>query len=524
MQNKILRLLLGDQLNINHSWFKDSNSINVTYIMIESLSETNYTTHHVQKIVSFFLSMRLFAQKLVENGFEVIYLKLDDENNKQNFAENILHLIETNNFKEFQYQLPDEYRLDLELSNLCGILNQKNVITKFCDTEHFLTERNYLDINYPDRKTYLMENFYRKIRKEYNILIDNGVPTGGKWNFDSENRQTLKKSQSIPKPYLPQKNLTKSFKNEVKSIVELLNNKSINYIGSIDIENFYWAVTREDYLEQFDFFLEFMLENFGKYQDAMENNNWSLFHSRISFGLNVKLISPVEIINKAIDYWQNHQERISIAQLEGFVRQIIGWREFIRVIYWKFMPEYKGKNFFGNTNKLPNYYWNGNTKMNCMSKTISQSLEYSYAHHIQRLMITGNFALLTMIDPKEIEQWYLGIYIDAVEWVELPNTIGMSQFADGGLLATKPYISSANYINKMSNYCGSCYYDKSKRYGEKACPFNSLYWNFLEVKKEQLSKNNRMAIPYANLNKMQITEKNKIIEQANEFLNNIENL
>jgi deoxyribodipyrimidine photolyase-related protein len=236
----------------------------------------------------------------------------------------------------------------------------------------------------------------------------------------------------------------------------------------------------------------------------------------------VKLIGPKEVVERAIDF--GRQNDVPLAAIEGFVRQIVGWREFIRGVYWAKMPEYASLNQLGHNRKLPDFYWTGKTKMACMEDSISQSLEKAYAHHIQRLMITGNFALLTMTHPDEVDQWYLGIYIDAIEWVELPNTRGMSQFADGGILATKPYVSSANYINKMSNYCSGCHYDFKKKIGEKACPFNSLYWNFLMVHEEQLSKNGRMNMMYAQLNKMNTEQKNEIREQAELYLDRVDTL
>lgn len=527
---KKLRLILGDQLNINHSWFSQ-NDENTTYIIIESKSETDYTVHHIQKIVAFFLAMRQFAETLISLGYHVHYIKFEDTNNKHNFTDNILDIINKSEyqFTDFEYQLPDEYRLDLELKKLAENLETYGIKTKVFDTEHFLTERNYLDIHFSKSKTYLMESFYRKIRKEHNILMINGQPIAGMWNFDSENRKKLPQKINIPKPFISKINQSNAIKSEINEIVENLKKHNVKTIGSIDPENFIWVTTRNEALEQFEYFLENQLENFGKYQDAMSNQNWTLFHSRISFALNSKLISPLEIVNRAVDFWEynqeeTNQEEISIAQIEGFVRQIIGWREFIRSIYWKFAPNYIENNFFENSSPLPTFYWSGNTKMNCMSKTIKQSLDYAYAHHIQRLMITGNFALLNLTNPKAIEQWYLGIYIDALEWVEMPNTIGMSQFADGGILATKPYISSGNYINNMSDYCKNCHYDYKIRFGEKACPFNSLYWNFIDKNKEKLAKNQRMAIPLSSWSKMNPDDKSKILNQAQIYLENVNSL
>jgi deoxyribodipyrimidine photolyase-related protein len=262
------------------------------------------------------------------------------------------------------------------------------------------------------------------------------------------------------------------------------------------------------------------LVHFGDYQDAMHTEEVNLFHSRISFALNVKILHPLEVIEKVIAYYRSNTEIISLSQVEGFVRQILGWREYMRGIYWKEMPQYAQKNKLENTLPLPDFYWTGKTKMNCLHHSIQNSLDHAYAHHIQRLMITGNFALLAQIHPDRVDEWYLGIYADAIEWVQLPNTRGMSQWADGGIVATKPYVSSGAYINKMSNYCADCKYNLKKRTGEDACPFNSLYWNFLDDKKQYLAKNNRMAMMLRLLEKIPQEELVAIKERAQKILLN----
>jgi len=263
-------------------------------------------------------------------------------------------------------------------------------------------------------------------------------------------------------------------------------------------------------------------QNFGSYQDALSPEHDWLFHSRLSFVLNVKLISPIEVITRAIQEWESRKSEISFPQIEGFVRQILGWREYVRGIYWAKMPEYEKLNFFNHKRELPSFYWTGETKMRCVGHAVKQSLELAYAHHIQRLMVTGNFALLAGIDPDEVDRWYLGIYIDALQWVEITNTRGMSQFADGGVLATKPYVSSANYIDKMSSYCSGCFYDKKKRTGDGACPFNSLYWDFFARNEKVLRKNPRIGITYKNLDRM--SDLKEVREQAQKYLERIEEL
>ncbi|MDP5061876.1 MAG: cryptochrome/photolyase family protein, partial [Maribacter sp.] len=267
-------------------------------------------------------------------------------------------------------------------------------------------------------------------------------------------------------------------------------------------------------LNTLDYFCKQLLPHFGDYQDAMHDDEKFLFHSRLSFAMNSKILSPKEVIQAVLDHFYDKTTNINISQVEGFIRQIVGWREYMRGIYWKEMPEYKQLNSLKNTNKLPDFFWSGKTKMNCLKKAIGQSLDVAYAHHIQRLMVIGNFSLLTQIDPDEVDKWYLGVYIDAIEWVEITNTRGMSQFADGGIVATKPYVSSANYINKMSTYCGNCHYSHAQKIGEKACPFNSLYWNFLAEKKEHFKDNQRMNMMMALLDKMDGNKLAEIQERA----------
>ncbi|GAW90197.1 cryptochrome/photolyase family protein [Flavobacterium psychrophilum] len=299
---------------------------------------------------------------------------------------------------------------------------------------------------------------------------------------------------------------------------------NIKTIGNIDAKNFVWPTTRTQSLKLLDFFVTECLTLFGSYQDAMTPNQWSLYHSRISFSMNVKLISPLEVINRAIQEWESRPDQIAYNQLEGFVRQIIGWREYMRGIYWNKMPQYATMNYFENQNKLPQWFWTGKTKMNCLKDTINQSLNFAYAHHIQRLMITGNFALLAGVNPDEVDAWYLGIYIDAIQWVEITNTRGMSQFADGGIVGTKPYVSAASYIDKMSHYCGSCFYKKSIKTGDKACPFNSLYWNFYDKNQDKLSKNPRIGMMYNMWQKMKPDDKVALLQQADYYLKNINKL
>ncbi len=509
---KKLRLILGDQLNHKHGWYQKK-SEGTIYVLMEMGQELTYTTHHIQKVVAFFLAMRSFGQHLEKQGHQVIYLNLDNPKNTQRLTENLEWLINENSIEKFEYQLPDEYRLDKQLKSFCEGLP---IESEAFDTEHFLTEREDLKNFFEGKKMLIMENFYRMMRKKYDILMEGSDPLGGKWNYDHDNRKKMPTSTPIPQ--------VKSFQKSVKEIVDLLSSNNIKTIGRIDTSNFVWPTTREEGLEQLDYFIKACLPQFGAYQDAMTTKGWSLFHSRISFALNSKLIDPSEVILAVEKVYCENPDYAPLSAIEGFIRQILGWREYMRGIYWRNMPEYADLNFFEHKTKLPSWFWTGETKMKCLSHAINQSLDYAYAHHIQRLMVTGNFALLAGIDPDEVDQWYLGIYIDAIEWVEITNTRGMSQFADGGIVATKPYVSSANYMHKMSHYCTQCGYDHKKKVGENACPFNSLYWEFLDRNREKLSKNQRMSMIYRIWDKNSQDSKNTTLEQAAMYLQNLEQL
>ena len=506
---KTLRLILGDQLNSNHSWFKRVDD-SITYVMMEVRTETDYATHHIQKVVGFFVAMRNFAHDLAEKKHTILYIKLNDKNNQQSFNKNILLLLTKNSFTNFEYQLPDEYRLDKQLKEFCKTLTIENLVV---DSEHFFSTRSELGDFFAGKKIFLMESFYRNMRKKHNVLMNDNTPETGQWNYDKDNRKKLPANHEPTPPLV--------FDNDVSDVVSEIQKTTIKTIGNINPKQFIWPVNRSQSLLLLNFFITECLPLFGTYEDAMTPKAWSIYHSRLSFSMNTKMLSPLEVINAAIFEWKKRPHEIEFNQLEGFVRQIIGWREYMRGIYWLKMPEYASLNYFNHTEKLPDWFWTGNTKMKCLSHTIHQSLNYGYAHHIQRLMITGNFALLAGIHPDEVDAWYLGIYIDALDWVEITNTRGMSQFADGGIVGTKPYVSSATYIDKMSQYCGACYYKKDVKTGDKACPFNSLYWNFYDKHEAKLSKNPRIGMMYNVWKKMAPHAKADLLQQAEYYLKNI---
>jgi deoxyribodipyrimidine photolyase-related protein len=509
---KTLRLILGDQLNRQHSWYKKVDS-DVVYCLFEMRQETDYVKHHIQKIAGFFAAMRQFADELKSLGHQVVYFKINDEQNTQSLTRNLETLITQNGILNFEYQLPDEYRIDEQLKTFCASLSISYTVY---DTEHFLSTREDIAQLFAGKKQVLMETFYREMRLRYGIMMEGKKPVGGKWNYDSENRNKWKGNPPSPKHNL--------IENDVSQIVEEIQDSCAEYFGNINALKFSWPISRNQGLKLLEYFVKESLPFFGQFQDAMTEKEAYLFHSRLSFALNIKLISPLEVVQRAIQEWESHPTAISLPQIEGFVRQIIGWREYMRGIYWWKMPEYEHMNFFGHEQKLPHYFWDADTNMNCVHHAVKNSLDNAYAHHIQRLMVTGNFALLAGIHPDEVDAWYLGVYIDALQWVEITNTRGMSQYADGGIVGSKPYVSSANYIDKMSDYCGSCYYNKTKKHGENACPFNSLYWHFYARNENLLAKNPRIGMMYNVLRKMQPDERNKILEQGENYLAQLENL
>lgn len=512
-----LRLLLGDQLNARHSWLATPDP-HTLYVLMEVLPETRYVRHHVQKVVGFFGAMRAFAGELEAAGHTVRYFQLDDPDNRQSFEANCRALLAEHHIEVFEYQLPDEWRLDEQLRTFCRQLEQEGIRTQVCNTEHFLTQRHDLAEQFKGKKTFLMEAFYRKMRQKHQILMeaDGKTPLTGRWNYDPENRKKLPKSVAIP----PAPN----YRRDVTHLTTMLHQMGVETIGRIDPERFDWPLTRAESLDLLRHFVQVRLGQFGAYQDAMTERDWLLFHSCLSFSLNLKLLSPMEVVQACIQHWQQHPEAVDFAALEGFVRQIVGWREYMRGVYWAKMPEYRALNFLGHRAALPGWFWTGDTHLNCLRHAIGQSLDHAYAHHIQRLMLTGNFALLLGVHPDEVDAWYLGIYQDAVEWVEITNTRGMSQFADGGIVGTKPYVSSANYVHKMSDYCTSCRYKKDLRHGEGACPFNALYWDFYDRHRALLGRNPRIGMAYKAWDALPADERAATLEQADFYKTHAEEL
>jgi deoxyribodipyrimidine photolyase-related protein len=506
-----LRLILGDQLNPLHSWFTAVDD-NVIYTLMELRQETDYVLHHAQKILAIFAGMRDFAAQLEVAGHRVHYVEIDDAANLPTMTDNLNQLIAKYQATAFEYQAPDEWRLDMQLADFAKELK---IDSQVVDSEHFFTTREEAPLLFGDRKKWLMETFYRQMRVKHSVLIEAGSkppkPVGDQWNFDAENRKAWPGLPAAPADIRVLNRKTYDYSALWATIVKA----GVKSFGEPNAAKFGWPLNRAEALAQLDTFIDQVLPNFGDFEDAMSSESWRLFHSLLSFSMNVKMLNPREVVAKAEA--AGRSGAAPLAAVEGFIRQILGWREFMRGFYWAKMKDaagsnpkssessYADNNYFDHQLPLPTWFWTGQTQMRCMAAAIGQSLEQAYAHHIQRLMLIGNFALLAGLNPKALHHWYLGIYIDAFEWVELPNTVGMSQFADGGLLATKPYTSSAAYIDRMSDYCKGCHYDKKLREDtptKQACPFNALYWDFHVKHADKLAKNPRIGMVYQQLKKM----------------------
>jgi deoxyribodipyrimidine photolyase-related protein len=409
---------------------------------------------------------------------------------------------------------PGEWRLGRDIEALCA--RQRIALTVLADG-HFLCSRAEFAGWARGRRELRLEHFYRWMRRRYGVLLDDaGEPEGGRWNFDAENRDAFPRAGpgEIPAPALFDPDAV------TREVLALVQRLFPQHPGSL--HSFRWPVTRAQALAAFDRFVAARLEHFGRYQDAMWTDTPFGWHALLSSSLNLKLIRPREVID-AVE--QAYQRRgLPLAAVEGFIRQVMGWREFIRGVYWQFMPQLAEANFFGHSRPLPRWYWTGETRMNCMRAVIGQTLEHGYAHHIQRLMVTGQFALLAEIEPRQVTDWYLAIYVDAVDWVERPNTAGMALYADGGRFTSKPYVASGSYIRRQSNYCGGCTYRPEARTGERACPVSTLFWNFLVRHERRLSASPRTMLMAKNAARLDAAERAAIGVRAAEMLDNLDRL
>jgi len=500
-----LRLVLGDQLTRDVAALRDMAHGDVV-LMVEAAAETTYVKHHKQKIVFVLSAMRHFAEELRAEGITVDYIKLDDISNTGSISGELQRAVIRHKPSQVILTSPGEWRVlsDFRALDLGVAIEIRDDDRFFASTERFAQWAE-------GRKAWRMEFFYREMRRETDLLMEGDQPAGGQWNFDSDNRKRLPKSVQVPQHFgFPADAIT-------REVLELVGETFADHFG--DLAPFEWAVTRTDALRALDTFLRDALPNFGTYQDAMATGEPFVFHAAISPYLNAGLLTPREVCVAAEREYI--EKRAPLNAVEGFIRQILGWREYVRGVYWLKMPDYAETNALDATRPLPWLYWSGDTDMHCMAEAIGQTRRHAYSHHIQRLMVTGNFALLAGVAPKQIAEWYLVVYADAYEWVELPNVQGMSQFADGGLLASKPYISSGAYIDRMSDFCKSCVYDVKLKSGPKACPFNYLYWAFLIRHAALLRSNPRLAMPYRTLERWDEGHKAAVTAEAEAFLDGL---
>lgn len=507
---KTLRLILGDQLSHGVSALAGIEAERDVVLMFEVMDECLYVKHHKKKIAFVLSAMRHFAEELRQKNYQVFYSKLDDGQNSGSIVGEMKRAIALYKPERIIVTEPSEYRLLQELRNL---QKEISVPLEIHADDRFLATHQEFSAWAKNRKELRMEYFYRQMRVKYGVLLDGDKPIGGKWNFDEQNRKFPKNKLSVPDTYHSSPDAI------TKEVIELVAKKFPDHFG--DLEPFHFAVNRAQALQALQLFLEQRLKFFGDYQDAMIEGEAWMFHSHISFYLNIGLLSALECVKLAEKSY--FDGRASLNAVEGFIRQILGWREYVRGIYWLKMPNYKSENFFDAKRNLPEFYWSGKTKMNCLKQCVSETKKHAYAHHIQRLMVLGNFALIAGIDPRFVNEWYLIVYADAFEWVELPNVSGMILFADGGVLGSKPYAGSGSYINKMSDYCSNCVYKVSEKNGADACPFNYLYWDFLIRNYDKLKKNQRLSMIYATLHKMPPEKIELIKSDAEKFLADLSN-
>lgn len=508
---KRLILILGDQLSSNLSSLSYADASSDHIAMAELGDELAYTTHHVKKVALIFSAMRHFFTELQSQGWQGFYQEYSSESEVQSFAQWVLLLHERHNYDEVVVTCPSEYRVQQHFDNLAEKLDIP--LTVLPDTR-YMSSPEYFKKWAAGRKTLRMEYFYREMRKQTGLLMEAGKPVGGQWNFDKDNR---KRFDGRSQPLQPLRHKPDEV---TQAVIDFLQQAEISSIG--ELEPFWFAVTHAQAEQSLEHFLDFSLPAFGDYQDAMTEQSDFVFHSVISMYINIGLLDARAVCERAEQcYVQGHAP---LNAVEGFIRQIIGWREFVRGFYWLSMPAYSQHNVLNADRPLPAYFWSAKTDMRCMQKAIGSSLEHAYAHHIQRLMVTGNFCLIAGIDPAQVSDWYLGIYADAFEWVELPNTLGMALHADGGLFASKPYAASGKYIQKMSDHCGECCYNVKTAENEDSCPFNSLYWHFMDRHSDRFEAHPRMAMIYRSFTRMNPTKQEAILQRGNYILQKIEQL
>ena len=503
--SKTLVVVLGDQLSPNLSALRGIAQGEAVVLMAEVMAEASYVGHHKKKIAFIFAAMRHFAAELRSAGWTVDYVTLDDPANSGSLAGEVARAIARHGADTMRATEPGEWRV---LEDMRGWRPAAEILPD----DRFLCSRDDFAAWAGERTSLRMEYFYRMMRRRTGLLMDGNEPVGGQWNFDADNRKPATPDLFMPQPprFAPD-----AVTQEVLALVE---RRFAANFG--DLRPFWFAVTRAQAQAAAEAFIAQALPRFGDFQDAMLVQEKFLYHSVVSPMLNVGLLDPLALCRMAEAAYRSGKAPLNA--VEGFIRQIIGWREYVRGIYWREGPEYVRRNALGATRGLPEMYWHGRTGMACMAAAIGQTREEAYAHHIQRLMITGNFALLAGIDPHALHEWYLAVYADAFEWVEAPNTVGMSQFADGGLLGSKPYAASGAYVARMSDYCRSCRYDVKRKTEADACPLNALYWDFIARHRQRLCRNPRLMPAYRTLERMAPAQLDALRRRAHDFLSHID--
>jgi deoxyribodipyrimidine photolyase-related protein len=498
-----LILILGDQLTPHISSLGDADPATSVLLMAEVASEASYVKHHKKKIAFLFSAMRHFAEELRAAGWRVDYVRLDDPDNSGSLSGEVLRAAERLGTMALHVTEPGEFRLLAELQAL-----DEAIPVTIHEDDRFIAGHAEFEAWAEGRKALRMEYFYRDMRRKTGLLMDGDEPEGGKWNFDHDNRKPAARDLLMPQPLRFAPDTT------MEEVLALVEARFADHFGTL--RPFWFGTTRADAEAAFAHFLKTALPQFGDYQDAMLVGEKFLYHSVVSLYLNCGLLDPLAMCRAAEAEYR--AGRAPLNAVEGFIRQIIGWREYVRGIYWREGPDYVHRNALGATRPLPQFYWTAETDMACLRAAIEQTRDEAYAHHIQRLMVTGNFALLASVDPHELHEWYLAVYADAYEWAEAPNTVGMSQFADGGLLASKPYAASGAYIDRMSDYCGGCRYKVKLKAGPDACPMNYLYWDFIARHRDRIKGNPRMAQMVRTWDRFGDERKAEIRRDSEEFL------
>lgn len=505
-----LNIILGDQLDHESAIFDDFDPEQDTFWMAEVEEEQEHVRCHKLRIVYFLTCMRHFRDGLKEKELPVHYHELNEDRRRdrgKSFAGILKKDLAELQPERIRVVRPGDYRVREALEKRAA---DSGVEIEILPDRHFYLKLEDFNSWAKDRRSFLLETFYRWMRKRTGILMEKGGdPVGGEWNFDENNRETFGKKGPGRLSALPKFQPDET----TKAVLELVRKRFSDHPGKLG--DFDLPVTRKDAKKYLGDFISKRLADFGTYQDAMWTEEPFLNHSRLSLVINNKLLNPREAVDAAVKAYE--QDTAPLNSVEGFVRQLLGWREFVRGIYWLRMPEYAGLNHLKAHDKLPPFYWDGKTDMECLRQSMAQVLEHGYAHHIQRLMVLGLFAQVYGADPHEFHEWHMAMYLDAIDWVSLPNTVGMSQFADGGVVGTKPYCASGNYINRMSNYCRHCPYDPKKATGEEACPVTVFYWDFLARHEEKFADNRRMLFQVRNLRRKDKKELGEIRDRAGEL-------